>query len=95
MAEIRELKAKNTGIIPGIIACILAILGMFTIGVVFIPLAAVVALIGTIVAVKNKNFGGIGLAVLAWILTIVGFVLSPVLLSLLGFGLSSGMGNGV
>ncbi|MCL1889751.1 MAG: hypothetical protein FWF99_04530 [Desulfovibrionaceae bacterium] len=81
--------SKNSGIIPGIIACVLAILGMFTIGTLFIPLAAVVALIGTLVAVKSKNIGGIGVVILAWILTIVGFALSPVLLGIMGVSMAS------
>ena len=79
---------KNSGIIPGIIACVLAILGMFTIGTLFVPLAVLVALIGTIIAVRSRNAGGIGVALLAWILTVVGLLLSPVLLSLLGFAAS-------
>ena len=84
-------KPKNSGIIPGIIACVLAVLGIFTIGILFVPLAAVVALIGTIVAVKNMNFGGIGVAVLAWILTIIGFATSPVLWAAVGLSSVSTM----
>ena len=83
MSEI-SIKPRNTGVLPGIIACVLAILGIFTIGFVFIPLAAIVALVGTIVAIINGNIGGIGIAILAWILTFVGLILSPVLLSALG-----------
>jgi hypothetical protein len=79
-----EVKIKNSGITPGVIACVLAILGIFTVGVLFIPLAIVVASIGTFVAVINRNIGGIGVAALAWILTIAGFFLSPVLLGIVG-----------
>ena len=80
-----------TGIIPGIIACVLAILGMFTVGIFFIPLAAIVALIGTIVAIINRNIGGMGIALLAWILTIAGLLVSPVLLAVLGLAALIGM----
>jgi hypothetical protein len=89
MSEVKQITTKNSGIIPGLIACVLAILGIFTIGIVFIPLAAFVALIGTIVAIKNINLGGIGIAVLAWILTIFGFASSPVLLGAIGLGIAA------
>jgi len=79
----------KTGVVPGIIACVFAILGIFTIGMVFVPLAAIVALIGTIIAAKNAHWGGIGVNMLAWILTLVGLFTSPTLLAILGFGLAS------
>jgi len=34
---------------------------------------------GTILAVKNRNWAGIGVAVLAWVLTVIGLILSPAL----------------
>lgn len=86
MPETGTIKTQYTGIIPGIIACALAIFGLFTIGFVFIPLAAATALISTVIAIKNKNMGGIGIAALAWILTVTGFFFSPVLLALIGLG---------
>ena len=75
---------KGTGIIAGIIACVLAIFGIFTLGTVFVPLAALVALFGTIIAIKNLNIAGIGVNVLAWVLTVVGLITSPVLLGIIG-----------
>ncbi len=78
--------SERTGILPAIIACVLAILGIFTIGILFIPLAAIVGAIATYLAFSGKNLGGIGLSVLAWLLTIAGFILSPSLLLLLGLG---------
>ena len=79
-----QIRKNNAGLLPGLIACILALLGIFTLGVLFIPLAALVAVISTIIAIKNKSISGIGATILAWILTIVGLVLSPVLLALIG-----------
>jgi len=79
----------QTGVVPGIVACVLAVLGIFTIGTAFVPLAAIVALVGTIIAAKNVHWGGIGVNVLAWVLTVVGLFTSPVLLTILGFGLVS------
>jgi len=46
-------------------------------------------LVGTIFAVKNTHWGGVGVNVLAWVLMLVGLLLSPALLAVLGFGLTS------
>ena len=79
------VNAGNPGMMAGIIACVLAVLGILFLGLVFVPLAAIVALIGTISAVKHKNAKSIGVNVLAWVLVLIGLVTSPVLLGLLGF----------
>jgi len=70
--------------VAGVIACVLAVLGILFLGTIFVPLAAIVALTGTIIAIKNKNIAGIGVNVLAWILTILGLITSPVLLGIIG-----------
>jgi hypothetical protein len=92
MSEAQELadilKQRGAGKTAGIIACILAVLGILFLGFVFVPLATLVALFGTITAVKNKNTTGIGINVLAWILIIVGLITSPVLLTMIGIGSS-------
>ena len=75
---------QGTGMVAGIIACVLAVLGILFIGTIFVPIATIVALIGTIIAIKNKNGAGIGVNILAWILTIVGLFTSPVLLGIIG-----------
>ena len=75
---------RGTGMVAGIIACILAVLGILFLGILFVPLAAIVALIGTIIAVKNRNMAGIGVNVLAWILVLFGFFTSPILMMALG-----------
>ena len=48
-------------------------------GMVFVPLAAIVALVGMIIAAKNAYWGGIGINVLAWVLALVGLFTSPAL----------------
>ena len=75
---------RGTGMVAGIIPCILAVLGILFLGIIFVPLAAIVALIGTIIAVKNRNMTGIGVNVLAWILVLFGFFTSPILMMALG-----------
>lgn len=79
-----ENKKVGSGLVAGIIACVLAVLGILFLGIVFVPLAAVVALIGTIIAIKNKNIAGIGVNILAWVLVVIGLMTSPVLLVALG-----------
>ena len=80
------VNAGNPGMMAGIIACALAVLGILFLGVVFVPLAALVALLGTVIAVKHKNMKSIGVNVLAWVLTLIGFVTSPMLLMMIGIG---------
>ena len=60
-----ENKAQNPGMTAGIIACVLAVLGILFLGFVFVPLAAVVALFGTVIAIKHSNTSAIGVNVLA------------------------------
>lgn len=81
---------SNAGVMAGIIACVLAVLGILFLGTIFVPLAFITAVIGTIIAVKNKNIKGIGVNVLAWVLTLIGLITSPILLAILGFGAAAG-----
>jgi hypothetical protein len=76
---------QGSGLVAGVIAIIFAIIGILFFGIVFVPLAALVAVFGTFIAVKNRNIAGIGVNVLAWVLVIVGLMSSPLLLATLGF----------
>ena len=80
-------KPTNPGMTPGIIACILAALGIFWFGIIFALLAAIVALVGTISAVKNQNTNAIWVNVLAWILIVVVLVTSPILWLAIGIAI--------
>lgn len=75
--------ANNAGSTAGIIACVLAVLGILTLGTLFVPLAVFVAVLGTISAISNLNVSGIGINILAWVLVVAGFVTSPVLIALI------------
>ncbi len=83
------LKKRGAGKTAGIIACVLAVLGILTVGVIFVPLAVVVAVFGSVTAIVNKNAAGIGICVLSWVLILVGFITSPVLIATLGFSIAS------
>ena len=90
MNEAQTVVAKQgTGMVAGIIACVLAVLGILTLGTVFVPLAAIVAIFGTVIAIKNKNGAGIGVNVLAWVLTFFGLITSPFLLGYIGLALQT------
>ena len=70
----------------GILSIVFAILGIFFLGIVFVPLAFLCAITATYQAVKKQ--ASLVIAILAWILTIVGLITSPVLLATIGISAS-------
>ncbi|MDR3159226.1 MAG: hypothetical protein LBU11_09530 [Zoogloeaceae bacterium] len=76
----------KTGMLAGIFACVFGVIGILFLGVIFVPLGFITAIIGTIGAARSKDMGSIGVNVLGWILVLIGFFTSPVLWALLGFG---------
>jgi hypothetical protein len=76
----------KAGMLPGIFACIFGILGILFLGIIFVPLGLIVAIIGTLGTIKSKDVASIGVNVLGWVLVIAGFICSPSLWLLLGFG---------
>lgn len=89
MSTVQSVEVKHgTGMVAGIIACVLAVLGILFLGIVFVPIAAIVAIFGTVIAIKNKNNAGIGVNALAWVLIISGVFTSPVLLTVIGIAAS-------
>ena len=87
MSEVQQIVVvkQGSGLVAGVIAIVFAIIGILFFGIIFVPLAALVAIFGTIIAIKNRNIAGIGVNVLAWVLIIVGLISSPLLLASLGF----------
>jgi len=81
--EVIYVEKETPGLVMGIIASILAVLGIFTLGFVFIPLSMLFAVIGSFMALKHKNSSGTGVNVLAWVLIVVGFMTSPFLLGII------------
>lgn len=80
---------NNAGVFPGIFSCIFGVIGILSLGFIFVPLAAIMAIISTILAVANLSFRGIGVSILAWTLTIIGLITSPILLGAIGIGILS------
>lgn len=72
-------KNGSSDILVGLAACVLACKGMLIAGEVFAPLAAMVALFGTLLAMKNGNLAAIGVGILAWLLVIVALLTSPLI----------------
>ena len=79
--------AGHPGLVAGVLGCIFAILGIFTSGLIFVPLAAVCSLIGMLRGVTCLSPTGLGCSLLAAALTIWGFVVSPSLWLLVGAGI--------
>lgn len=72
----------HAGLLAGLLSCILAILGIFTLAFVFIPLAVLCAIVGLLRGISAFNASGIGISLLAGCLCVFGFLTSPVLLGL-------------
>lgn len=75
---------KNQGVIAGLFGCIFGILGIFTIGIIFVPLAALCSLIGLLRGMGGPSGSGIGISLLGGVLTFWGYTLSPSLLLMTG-----------
>lgn len=65
--------------ISAIFGCVFGILGILTFGVIFVPLAALCAVIGLAQAIFTRNASAGFVAFLAVVLTVIGFVVSPTL----------------
>jgi hypothetical protein len=60
-----------------VFGCVFGILGIFTIGIVFVPLAALCAVFGLIGGIVKGQMSTVLLAVIAGVLVVVGWVTSP------------------
>jgi hypothetical protein len=76
----------SPGIVAGLLGCGLGILGIFTFGIVFVPLAALCSVIGFIRGAMGRSGTGVGVSILGITLAVVGFMVSPSLWLLLAVG---------
>lgn len=67
----------SPGALAGAIGCIFGLLGIFTLGFLFVPIAAVCSLIALARSLASFNATGIGLALLSCVMTVAGFLTSP------------------
>jgi hypothetical protein len=86
---------NNSGVIAGLISCVLATLGIISFGIIFVPLAFIVVIFGSINAIRNTNLSGIGINALAWILTGIGVITSPTLLATIGIATLISSSHGI
>jgi hypothetical protein len=70
---------RNQGVVAGIFGCLFGILGILTIGIIFVPLAALCSLIGLLRGIGGPSLAGIATSLLGAVLTIFGFISSPTL----------------
>lgn len=77
-------QSQPNGMVANIFACLFATLGILTIGTIFVPLAALTAIFGTINSLLARRAASIGINILAWVLVIIGFFSSPVLMLIVG-----------
>ena len=83
MEEQKVIVVQNSNLV-GILAIVFAILGIFFLAIVFVPLAILLAIFATYKAVKKA--GSLIVAIIAWILIIVAIATSPTLWAILGIG---------
>ena len=72
------------GLIAGIFGCAFGLLGIFSWGLIFVPLAALCAAIGLFRGIAGRSGVGIGTSILASVLTVWGFIFSPSLWLIFG-----------
>ena len=83
MEEQKVIVVQNSNL-AGILAIVFAILGIFFLAIVFVPLAILLAIFTTYKAVKKT--GSLIVAIIAWILIIAAIATSPTLWVILGIG---------
>ena len=65
-------------------ACVLGGLGIFSSGIIAVPLGAIAAIVATVLSIKAKNTNIIWVSVLAWGLLVIACIFSPWCLALVG-----------
>jgi hypothetical protein len=75
--------------VPAIFGCVFGVLGILTIGIVFVPLAALCSFIGVISGIGNLRPTAVFVAIIGIVLTIIGWVMSPSMWILTGLVIAS------
>jgi hypothetical protein len=77
---IRAERRRHYGVIAGLLGCAFAILGIFTIGTIFVPLALLCSIIGFARAAGVLSLSGVAVSLLGCVLSVIGVMSSPALL---------------
>lgn len=75
--QMRQIRHQNDGVVAGVFACVFGLLGMFSIGLIFVPLAAFCTMIGLVRGLTGPSVGGIGVSLLGAVVTALAIVVSP------------------
>jgi len=78
-----KIAKKKAGNLVGIFACISGVLAIMSVGIVFVPLTILLAVIGFFQALSARNGNGEAISVVAFMLAIVGLLMSPTIWLLL------------
>jgi hypothetical protein len=81
------VRSAHQGVLAGLFGCVFGLLGIFTWGLIFVPLSAICALVGSFRGIAGRSITGIGCSLLAGMLAVFGFVVSPSLWVLTGAAL--------
>ncbi len=78
-----ERASQAGGLIAGSLSILFGLLGIFSIGIFFVPLAFLCSIVGLVRGVLASSGSGIGTSLLGAVLTLVGAVVSPTVWALL------------
>lgn len=89
-----RVRGGNAGVVSGVLGIGFALLGLFTIGILFVPFAMLFTLVAMVQAMIGGSLFGIALALASGALTVTAVVASPTLLIALGIAGAIGAGAG-
>jgi hypothetical protein len=72
-----QRRSSNDGVVSGVIGSIFAVLGIFTVGIIFVPIAAAFSAVGLLLALVGRSGVGFAVSAIAAALTCAGAVVSP------------------
>lgn len=75
--EARRSEGRHNGLVAGIFGCIFGTIGIFALGLIFVPLAAICSFFGLMRGASGLSISGIGVSALAAVLTLIAAVTSP------------------
>lgn len=84
----KEITDKKSGNLSGIFACVFAVLAVFTVALLFLPLALLFAFIGFIQSLEAKNGSGVMISVVSVIISIGAVIVSPTIWFVFGTAFS-------
>ena len=75
------------GLLAGALGCVFGVLGIFSLGLVFVPLAALCSFVGFLRGIFGGSASGIGTSLLGAVLCVIGFATTPSLWAVTAAGI--------